>query len=331
MKLEPKKRMITGITPSGSMTIGNYLGVAKRLIDYQNDFELFVFIANLHAITNPQNSQDLRDFTKQIAALYLAIGLDPEKTIIFRQSDVPAHSQLSWIMNNQVGMGELGRMTQYKEKSANKEHISSGLFTYPALMAADILLYTIDLVPVGIDQKQHVELTRDLAIRFNKKYKTNAFKIPQPLLTQNNFKIMDLQNPHKKMSKSSKNPKSIIYILDKPETIRKKINQAVTDGENMIKYNPEKKPGVSNLMLIYSLLTNKKMEELERHWAGKNYQDLKKDVAEAIIKELTPIQKKYQEIIGTKTLENILVEGATKAQKLATTKITEIYRIVGLN
>lgn len=330
MKLEPKKRMITGITPSGSLTLGNYLGVVKRLISYQNDYDLLVFIANLHAITNHQAVATLQTNTKQIAALYLAMGLDPKKTIIFRQSDVPAHSQLGWIMNTQTGMGELNRMTQYKEKSANKNQILSGLFTYPTLMAADILLYDSDLVPVGIDQKQHVELTRDLALRFNKKYQTKMFKIPEPLLTNDNFKIMDLQNPTKKMSKSSVNPKAIIYLLDNPKTIKQKINLAITDSENQIKYDPKNKPGVANLMTIHSLLTGTKIEELEKKWANKNYKELKNDVADAIIEELLPIQKKYNKIINDKNLELILKHGAKKATKIAAEKIKEVYKVMGL-
>lgn len=325
-----KKRMITGITPSGPLTLGNYLGVAKRLLDYQNNYELFVFVANLHAITTPQDAKQLKERTRELTALYLAIGLDPQRTVIFRQSDVPAHSQLSWIVNTQLGMGELSRMTQYKEKSAKKQQILSGLFTYPALMAADILLYDADLVPVGPDQKQHVELTRDFAERFNKRFKKPLFQLPEPLLTEQGFRIRDLQNPSQKMSKSSDNPKAVIYLLDSPAAIRKKIGSAVTDSENLVKFDPLKKPGVSNLMMIYSLLTNVSLTKLEKKWAGKNYQELKNDVAETIINHLAPIQQRFAKLINSSQIEKVLQEGAQKTAIISNKKIRLIHQTLGL-
>lgn len=330
MQKANKKRMITGITPSGEMTLGNYLGVAKRLLDYQNDYELLVFIANLHAITTPQDARQLKERTKKIATLLLATGLDPKKITIFRQSDVPAHSQLGWIMNTQLGMGELSRMTQYKEKSSKQQQIPSGLFTYPALMAADILLYDADLVPVGVDQKQHVELTRNLAQRLNQRLKSPLFRIPEPLLDQNQFRVRDLQNPTQKMSKSSLNPKAIVYLLDSPLSIEKKIKNALTDSENLILFDLQKKPGVSNLMMIYSLLSNESIKELEKKWDQKNYGELKSDVADAIVKELKPIQERYSQLLNSNLVEKTLEQGAQKMKKMATKKIKLIYQALGL-
>ncbi|ATZ16567.1 tryptophanyl-tRNA synthetase [Entomoplasma freundtii] len=328
-----KKRMITGITPSGKMTLGNYLGVVKNLIDWQDEYDLFVFIANLHAITLPQNPKQLKQNTEEIAALYLAAGLNPENVVIFKQSEVPAHSELGWLLNTQTSMGELSRMTQFKDKSqklANKSSIPAGLFNYPTLMAADILLYEPDFVPVGVDQKQHVELARDLALRFNNKYGEN-FKVPEPLLTKNKIKIMDLQDPTKKMSKSSLNPKAVLYILDEPAIIRKKIASALTDSENVVRYDPENKPGVSNLMTIYALLKNTTPENIEHLWEGKNYKDFKDDVAEEIIAILEPIQKNYQEIKRSGKLETILNEGALRANRVAQKKVTKTRKKMGLN
>lgn len=330
-----KKRMITGITPSGNMTLGNYLGAIKRAVEFQDEYELMVFIANLHAITIPQDPKKLRENTHEIATLYFACGLDPQKSTVFLQSDVWEHAQLAWILNTQSTIGELSRMTQFKDKSKKAEksgngYIPAGLFNYPTLMAADILLYDANLVPVGIDQKQHVELTRDLAMRINNKYK-KVFTIPEPLITKTKTKIMDLQDPSKKMSKSSDNPKSLIYMLDSPEVIAQKIKVAITDSENLIKYDPENKPGVSNLITIYTTLKNISIEDAEKHWKGKNYKDLKDDVAQAIIETLTPIQKKYQDLLTNQKVEKWLEEAAQKAQKIAQEKITLVQDTLGIN
>lgn len=328
-----KKRMVTGITPSGKMTLGNYLGVVRNLVAWQDEYELFVFIANLHAITLPQEPKQLKQNIEEIATLYVAAGLDPKKVAVFKQSDVPAHSELAWLLNTQTAMGELSRMVQFKDKSqklANQNSIPAGLFNYPTLMAADILLYEPDFVPVGVDQKQHVELTRDLAIRFNHRF-GETFKLPEPLLTKNKIKIMDLQEPTKKMSKSSTNPKSLIYILDEPSVIRKKIASALTDSENLIYFDPEKKPGVANLMTIYALLTDTIPEATIVHWEGKNYKDLKDEVAEEIIKALTPIQKRYAELKTNGEIKAVLANGAEKATQISYKKVKKVQKKLGLN
>lgn len=326
------KTMITGITPSGKMTLGNYLGVVKRLIEFQEKYNLFVFVANLHAITLPQDPKTLKNHTYEIAALYLSAGLNSNKTTIFIQSEISEHSQLAWILNSQTYMGELSRMTQFKDKSQKLETQSSipaGLFNYPSLMAADILLYNSDFVPVGIDQKQHVEMTRNLATRINNKY-GEIFKIPEPLLTENLIKIMDLQEPTKKMSKSSTNEKAIIYILDDEKMIAKKIASALTDSENLIKYDPIKKPGVSNLMNIYCMLTNTKMSEAEKRWTNKNYKNLKDDVTEAIIKTLKPIQEKYYQLINSDVLKKVLMQGRNNAKKIAQETLEKVHEVLGI-
>ncbi|AGJ90617.1 tryptophan--tRNA ligase [Mycoplasma putrefaciens] len=333
--MHAKQKMVSGITPSGTMTLGNYLGVVKRFIEFQKEHDLYIFIANLHAITLPQNKEELRKNTKEIAALYFACGLDINKSTIFLQSDVKEHSQLGWILITHTTMGELSRMTQFKDKSLkantdNKAYIPVGLFAYPALMAADILLYDADFVPIGIDQKQHLELTRDLAIRVNNKY-GEVFKIPEPLINTNTSKIMDLQDPTKKMSKSSDNPKSIITMLDSTDQIKAKIKAAVTDSENLIKYDPVNKPGVSNLITIYCELTNTSIAEAEKRWTNKNYKDLKNDVTQVLIELIDPIQKRFKELYNSKQVEQWLEQGAIRAQKIAYKKVQKVQNLIGLN
>ncbi|WP_031543292.1 tryptophan--tRNA ligase [Mesoplasma photuris] len=330
-----KKKMVSGITPSGTMTLGNYLGVVKQWVEFQNEYDMYIFIANLHAITMPQDKEKLRKNLKEVSTLYFACGMDANKSTIFLQSDVMEHAQLGWIMNTQSTMGELSRMTQFKDKSAKvessgKESIPAGLFTYPTLMAADILMYDVDFVPVGVDQKQHIEIARDIAIRMNNKF-GDLFTIPEALITKNNIKIMDLQDPTKKMSKSSTNPKAIITMLDKPEEIRSKIKAAVTDSENLIKYDFENKPGVTNLMNIYMILKGITKEQAEAHWNNKNYKDLKDDVAEAIVEMITPIQNRYNELYNSKEMEQWLEDGANKARKIAYKKLQKVQNNMGLN
>ncbi|WFQ92782.1 tryptophan--tRNA ligase [Mycoplasma feriruminatoris] len=330
-----KEIMVSGITPSGTMTLGNYLGVIKRFIKYQEEYNLFIFIANLHAITIPQEKEKLRKNTKEIAALYFACGLDINKTTIFLQSDVLQHAQLGWILTTNTSMGELSRMTQFKDKSLKAEsvngkgYIPTGLFTYPALMAADILLYDPKFVPVGIDQKQHIEITRDIAIRMNNKY-GEMFKIPEPLINSE-IKIMDLQDPSKKMSKSSDNPKAIITMLDSTDEIKSKIKAAVTDSENLIKYDPINKPGVSNLITIYCQLKNISIKDAEKHWENKNYKDLKDDVSQALIDEIIPIQTKFKELYNSKQVEQWLELGANTARNIANKKLNKVQNLMGLN
>ncbi|WP_027062979.1 tryptophan--tRNA ligase [Mesoplasma seiffertii] len=330
-----KKKMLSAITSSGTMTLGNYLGAVKRMVNFQEEYEMHVFIANLHAITVPQDKEVLRKNIKEIAALYFACGMDPNKSVIFLQSDVLEHAQLGWILNTQSTIGELSRMTQYKDKSqkaeeSGKGYIPAGLFTYPTLMAADILLYDAEFVPVGIDQKQHVELTRDLAMRMNNRY-GEMFVIPECLVTENKLKIMDLQDPTKKMSKSSDNPKAIIKMLDSPADIRSKITAAVTDSENLIKHDPIKKPGVTNLIDIYTTLKNIPLEQALLRWEGKNYKDLKDDVIEALLEVMEPIQARYKELYNSAEVEQWLDQGAAKARKIASKKLNKVQNLMGLN
>ncbi|PPE04986.1 tryptophanyl-tRNA synthetase [Entomoplasma ellychniae] len=328
------KRMVTGVTSSGSPTLGNYLGVIRDLANYQNEYDLFIFVANLHAITVPQDSKKLKEKTKEAFAIYLACGIDPEKSTIFVQSDVIEHTQLGWLLTTQATMGELSRMTQFKDKSLRSQDnisIPAGLFTYPCLMAADILLYDPSYVPVGVDQKQHLELTRDIAERMNNKYGETHI-VPEVMLTKRNIKIMDLQDPTKKMSKSSDNPKAIIFILDSEKDIRNKIKAAVTDSENLIKYDTVNKPGVSNLINIYSILTNKTIKECEQHWKNKTYKDLKDDVSEVLVNTLNPIRQKYEELqSNNQLLEELMKQGAFKAQKVAYKKLQKVQNKMGIN
>ncbi len=323
------KRIFSGVQPSGSVTLGNYLGALKQFVDLQHDYDCFFCIVDQHAITVPQDRLELRKNIKKLAALYLAIGLDPEKNTIFIQSEVPAHAQAGWVLQCIAYIGELERMTQFKDKSSGKEGVSSALLTYPPLMAADILLYNTDLVPVGEDQKQHLELTRDLAERFNKKY-NEIFKIPEISLPKEGARIMSLQDPTKKMSKSDPNKKATIALLDDPKQIEKNIKSAVTDSEGIVKYDKQEKPGVSNLMTIHSIFSGKSFAEIEEMYNGKGYGDFKADIARLVLDHLLPIQERYHELINSKELDEILDEGAAKANKEANKMLRKIYNGMGL-
>ncbi|ATG97812.1 tryptophan--tRNA ligase [Mesoplasma lactucae ATCC 49193] len=331
------KKMVTAVASSGTMTIGNYFGVIKQVIQYQNEYDLYLFIANLHAITMPQDKTKLKQNIKTMATLYFACGLDPQKATIFVQSDVLEHAQLGWILNTQATMGELERMTQFKDKSqkvkANNgtSYIPAGLFTYPTLMAADILLYDANYVPVGVDQIQHVELTRNLAERMNHTYGEDLFTIPEHLVPKKTPKIMDLQEPSKKMSKSNTNEKTFIRILDEPEVIKRKIGSALTDSEDKVYFDAEKKPGISNLMTIYSAITNKDYDQIQKEFENKNYKDFKDAVAEALISELEPIQIKFKELWNSPQVDEWLDEGANKARKIAYKKLMKVQNRMGLN
>lgn len=323
------KRMLSGIKPTGRLTLGNYIGAIQNFVAYQNDYEVFVFIANMHAITVPQERAELKQNTKDLIALYLACGLDPEKVTIFLQSDLHEHAELGWIMTCNSYMGELQRMTQYKDKTAKGETgITAGLFTYPALMAADILLYDADYVPVGVDQKQHVELARNLAERFNNRY-GETFTIPEPLVSKVGAKIYSLQNPEKKMSKSEENPKGTIDLLDEPAVARKKIMSAVTDSLGVIKYDLENQPGISNLMTILSSLTGESISNIVLRYEGKGYGDFKKEVGEAVFSFLTELQFKYKEIITSGKLEEVITQGNEKARYFARKKLAKVKKKVG--
>ncbi|MEK4535040.1 MULTISPECIES: tryptophan--tRNA ligase [Peribacillus] len=323
------KRIFSGIQPSGSVTLGNYIGAMKQFVNLQNEYDCFFCIVDQHAITVPQDRLKLRKNIKTLAALYLAIGLDPEKNTIFIQSEVPAHAQAGWILQSISYIGELERMTQFKDKSAGKEGVSSALLTYPPLMAADILLYSTDVVPVGEDQRQHLELTRDLAERFNNKY-NEIFKIPEISLPTAGARIMSLQEPSKKMSKSDSNKKATIALLDDPKQIEKNIKSAVTDSEGVVRYDKENKAGVSNLMSIYSIFSGKTYPEIEELYVGKGYGDFKSDLAEVVLGEILPIQERYYKLIDSPELDEILDRGAEKANIEANKMIRKMYNGMGL-
>lgn len=326
---ENKKVIFSGIQPSGNLTIGNYLGAIKNWVKLQDQYDCYYCVVDLHAITVKQEPKDLRRRTLEVLAIYIASGIDPEKNTIFIQSHVPTHSEAGWLLNCNTYVGELFRMTQYKDKSQRYgESVTAGLLTYPVLMAADILLYNADLVPVGKDQKQHLEITRDIAQRFNNTY-SETFTIPEPYIPEDGAKIMDLQDPTKKMSKSSDNPNSYILIMDSPETIRRKISRAVTDSIGIVKYTDEQ-PGIKNLMTILSTITGMTMEEIEKKYKGLGYSEFKKDVGEAIIHELEPIQNKVNELLKDKKyLEEIYKKGAEKAYKTSYKTLRKMQKKIG--
>ena len=321
--------MLSGIKPTGRLTLGNYIGAIRQFVEYQDEYEMYIFIANLHAITVAQDPKELKQNTKDLIALYLACGLDPEKVTLFLQSDVHQHAELGCILTCNSFMGELQRMTQYKDKTAKGETgITAGLFTYPCLMAADILMYDADFVPVGVDQKQHVELTRDIAERFNNRY-GETFRIPQPLTPKVGAKIYSLQNPTKKMSKSEDNPKATIDLLDDPAAARKKIMSAVTDSLGTIQYDPENQPGVSNLLMIHSSLSNEPLDALVARFQGKGYGDLKKETGQIVFDFLSDLQSRYREIIASGKIDEILREGNEKASRIAERKLRKVKKKLG--
>lgn len=326
-----KKRMISGIKPTGKLTLGNYIGAIKQFISYQNEYEMFIFIADLHALTLPIDPRELKKNTRDLIAIYLACGLDPKKVVLFKQSDVHEHAELGYIMTTQTIMGELSRMTQYKDKTekyTEKGAIPTGIFVYPALMAADILLYDADYVPVGADQKQHVELTRDLAEKFNSRFSV-TFKLPELVMARSGAKINSLSNPLKKMSKSESD-KGTIYLLEDVNIARKKIMSAVTDSGNEVFFDPENKPGISNLLTILSVLQNQSISELEEQYRHEGYGTFKKAVADAVVTELFELQQKVKEIQQSGIIDEILQDGAAKASTLAGRKLQKVYRKVGL-
>ncbi len=327
------KRLVSGIQPSGTITLGNYIGAIRNFVKLQNeieDCEFFVFIADEHAITVPQEKLKLRENIKSLAAIYVACGLDPNKVHLFIQSEIPAHAMLGYIMECTSYIGEMERMTQFKDKKVKQtQGVSCSLLTYPALMAADILLYDADLVPVGQDQKQHIELTRNLAERFNQKY-GDTFVIPEPYISTSGAKIMSLQDPSKKMSKSDPNPKGYIALLDDENVIKKKIMSAITDSEGYVSYDPEKRPGISNLLTIYSCLSGEKIDEIVKKYEGKGYAEFKADLAEITVNHIKGIQAKYNELINSDELDRILDEGRDYASKVAFKKISKVYNKIGL-
>ena len=323
------KRVFSGVQPTGNIHLGNYLGALKQFVELQEDHECIYCIVDMHAITVPQDPKVLKEHILDVAALYLAVGVDPEKSIVFVQSDVPGHAELSWILTCNSYTGELSRMTQFKDKSKNKESAPAGLFTYPILMAADILLYDTDVVPVGNDQKQHIELCRDLAIRVNGKY-PDTFVIPDGRFLKEGARIMALDEPSKKMSKSAENIHSRISLLDDPAKIKKSIMKATTDSEGVIRFDTENKPGISNLLNIYSVLSGISIADLEKKYEGKGYGDFKKDLVEVTVKALTPIRERFEEIRNSEELIRILREGAGKADAIAKKTIERVKGNFGL-
>lgn len=325
----PKKRVFSAIQPSGMLTLGNYLGALKNWAPMQDEYDCIFAVADLHAITVRQEPAKFRERIRSTFALLIAVGLDPEKGPIFLQSHVAEHSQLAWLLNCYTQFGELSRMTQFKDKSAkHADNVNAGLFTYPSLMAADILLYQTDLVPVGQDQKQHLEITRTIAERFNGIY-SPTFKVPDAYIPKVGAKIMSLQDPTKKMSKSDENVNSWIAILDKPDDIVRKLKRAVTDSEACVKYG-DGKDGVNNLMNIYSACTGESYEEIANRFEGKGYGDFKLAVAEAVIETLRPVQDKYNKIIGEKAyLEELYSKGADQARYIARKTLNKVMRKIG--
>ena len=328
-----KKVMLSGIKPTGDLTLGSYLGAIKNWAERAEQFDCYYFMADLHALTTRNNPADLRRRTLEQLAQYVACGLDPKKNTLFIQSHVPAHAELGWILNCYTMFGELSRMTQFKDKSAkNADNINGGLFTYPSLMAADILLYQPDFVPVGDDQKQHVELTRDVAQRFNNLY-GETFRIPEPYIPKIGARVMDLLDPHSKMSKSDEIGSGRICLMDAPEDIARKFKRAVTDSdtERCVRYDPENKPGVANLMSIYAAVTGRSFEEIEREFEGKGYGVFKPAVGEAVIETLRPIREEAQKIMKDKSyLSDLCRDGAERASHIAEKTLRKVYKKVGL-
>ena len=328
--MEDKKILFSAIQPSGILTIGNYLGALRNFKKLQDDYNGVFALADLHTLTVKQEASVLRANSYELAALYLACGIDPEKSILFAQSHVSAHAELTWVLNTICYPGELSRMTQFKDKSLKHEdNINMGLMDYPVLMAADILLYQTELVPIGADQKQHLELSRDLAIRFNNRF-GETFKVPEPYITKQTARVMSLAEPERKMSKSDANLNAFISMNDDPDTIIRKFKRAVTDSDNKIVYTPEK-PGISNLLSIYSAFTGKTIEQSEQEFEGKGYGDFKIKVGEAVTSVIEPIRQEKNKILSDKAyIDDVLKIGAEKAERLAYRTLSKVYKKLGL-
>ena len=330
--MENKKIIFSGVQPSGTLTLGNYLGAIKNWVQLQKDYNCIYAMMDLHTITVRHTPADIRCRTLEVLALYIACGIDPENNILFIQSHNPAHAELAWVLNCYTYMGELSRMTQFKDKSSrHAENINAGLFTYPVLMAADILLYQTDYVPVGKDQMQHIEICRDIAERFNSLY-GDVFKIPEGLLPKSGARVMSLQDPTRKMSKSDENPKGYISMMDDMDVIAKKIKSAVTDSEGVIEYreNDDTKAGINNLLTIMSAVTGRKIEDIATDYSGKGYGEFKSDVAEAVVECIRPIRSEYDRIISDKAqLMEICERGALAARAISNRTLRKVYKKVG--
>ena len=328
--MDEKKVMLSGIQPSGDLTLGSYLGAIKNWDERADAFDCYYFMADMHTLTVRQNPADLRRRTMEQLAQYIACGLDPEKNTLFIQSHVPQHAQLSWVLSCYTMFGELSRMTQFKDKSArNADNINAGLFTYPCLMAADILLYQPDFVPVGEDQKQHVELTRDIAKRFNGVY-GDVFQVPEPYIGKVGARVMSLTSPENKMSKSDKDPNGCVYLMEDPAAILRKFKRAVTDSETCVRYAPKEKPGIANLMQIYASATGKRYEAIEQEFDGRGYGDFKAAVGEAVVELCRPIREEASRLLADKAyLESVYRAGAEKAGYIANKTLRKVYKKVG--
>ncbi|ADM71728.1 Tryptophan--tRNA ligase [Paenibacillus polymyxa E681] len=322
------KTVLSGIQPSGQLTLGNYIGAMKNFVKLQEDHQCYFMVVDLHAITVPQEPAQLREQSEAVAALFIAAGINPEKSNVFLQSHVPQHAELGWLMTTLTNMGELERMTQFKDKAAGKDSVGAGLFVYPSLMAADILLYNADLVPVGDDQKQHLELTRDLAGRFNHRY-GDYFTVPEPYIPEVGARIMSLDDVSKKMSKSNPNAGSFIALLDEPKVIRKKISRATTDSGSEVRYDPANKPEISNLMGIYSQCSGLSLQEVQDRYEGQMYGTFKKELAETVVAMLEPIQQRYRDIRESGEIGRILAQSAVRAQEAAEVTLSAVKERMG--
>lgn len=323
------QRLLSGIKPSGDLNIGGYGGALRQYVKLQHEYESYFFVPDLHAVTVYQDPKELHQRTRDIAALYIASGIDPDKATIFLQSQVPAHVELGWLLETQAHFGELKRMTQFKEKSEGQETVSSALFTYPVLMAADVLLYQATHVPVGDDQKQHLELTRDVAERFNNRY-GRTFTVPEPIIQDIGSRIMGLDDPSKKMSKSNPNKNSCVHMMDTPEDIRKKFSKAVTDSDGEVRHDWEQKPAVSNLIEIYSVFSEEAISVIEKRYEGQGYGTFKKELAEVVIEKLQPIQERFHQIVNSSELDRILMDGAKRASETARPTLLAAKKAMGL-
>lgn len=325
-----KPRVFSGVQPTGTPTIGNYVGAMKGFVELQSDYDTIYCVANQHAITVPQDPKLLRQRTRELAALYLAIGINPEQSIMFVQSDVPAHAQVAWIIQCLTPLGELERMTQYKDKATKQDNVNAGLLNYPALMVGDIILYDAAHVPVGDDQKQHLELARNFVDRFNNRFGELLVK-PEPMIPKAGARIMSLQDPTRKMSKSDDNARSYILLLDEPKKIIKKVKSAVTDTIGAVNYDPENQPAITNLINIYARFSGLTPEQIVADYQGKGYGDFKGDVAEAIVSVLEPIQDRYHQLLQSDELDEILAHGAIQANEIANATLARIEDAIGFN
>lgn len=325
-----KEKSFSGVQPSGIPTIGNYIGAMKGFVDLQDSYDAIYSVVNQHAITVPQDPKLLKQMTRQLAALYLAIGIDPKKAILFVQSDVPAHAQMAWIIQCMTGLGELERMTQFKDKARKQEAVNAGLLAYPTLMVGDIVLYDANFVPVGDDQKQHLELTRNFVDRFNSRFGDNLLVKPEPLIPEEGGRIMSLQDPTSKMSKSDTNTKSFVSMLDTPKQITKKIKSAVTDSIGEVNYDKENQPAVANLLQIFASFSGKSIDSIVSDYSGQGYGNFKGDLADLVVSTIEPIQERYESLLTSSDLDDILQDGAKRASAIAESTLSRVEKAIGL-